>query len=85
MNVLPTTSKFARGSVNRGSVQAVLADSHGVLAMVLTPTLKSPQYSVSVLIASAPITPSSFQLELENSTVGASPVAPETTVSQTRV
>ena len=67
MNALPTTSKFARGSVVGAFTHAFRYASCGALATVLIPNLYSPILSVSVLRASAPMTPTSLKLELENS------------------
>ena len=84
MNALPTTSRFARGSVVRGSTHALLYALCGARATVLIPSLYSPIVSVSVLSASAPKTPTSLKLALENSIVGVgSPVGvPEMIFSQ---
>jgi hypothetical protein len=74
MNVVPTTSRFARGVVS-ALVHAFSTAECGARATVLMPSLYSPIVAVSVLIASAPMTPSSFQVELENSILGSTPAA----------
>jgi hypothetical protein len=72
MNALPTTSRFARGSVVGAFTHALVYALCGARATVLMPSLYSPIVSVSVLNASAPRTPTSLKLALENSTVGSS-------------